>query len=52
MAFLDKFADEDALEEEIDFPGWTIEHVDHLSDQYDADVQLIQQMPNIEFIIP
>ncbi|GAA6207054.1 hypothetical protein NBRC116601_03470 [Cognatishimia sp. WU-CL00825] len=52
MAFLDKFAEQDALEEEVDFPGWTADHVDHLSEQYDADVQTIQNMPNINFIMP
>ncbi len=51
-AFLDKFAMEDALEEEIDVPGWTEEYVDHLSTQYDADVALIGDIPGVTFIAP
>ena len=52
IAFLDKFADDDALEEEVDFPGWTEEAVDLLTDIYDEDVDEIQNMPGITLLTP
>ncbi len=51
-AFLDKFVDEDALEEELDFPGWTDETVEHLTEVYDQDVFEIQNIPGVRFISP
>lgn len=51
-AFLEKFADEDALEEELEVPGWTDELVDMMTDLYDDDVDLIQSMPEINFLEP
>ena len=51
-AFLDKFANEDAIEEELDLPGWTDEMVDELSDLYDEDVYRIGRMPGITLITP
>lgn len=51
-AFLDKFALEDALEEEIDLPGWTEDIMDALSERYEADVDLIAQLPGVRFILP
>lgn len=52
MAFLDKYAIEEKLEEELDAPGWTDELVDELTENYDADVSLIRQMPGVTFISP
>ncbi|WP_281967177.1 hypothetical protein [Roseovarius nanhaiticus] len=51
-AFLDKFAQEDAIEEELDLPGWTDELVDELSDLYDDDVYEIGRLPGITLITP
>ncbi|WP_370227200.1 hypothetical protein [Cognatishimia sp.] len=51
-AFLEKFADEDALEEELEVPGWTDEVVDAMTEIYDDDVYLIQSMPEINFLEP
>lgn len=51
-AFLDKFAEEEAIEEELDLPGWTEELVDRLSDLYDEDVYRIQRIPGVEVITP
>lgn len=51
-AFLDKFAKEDAVEEEIDLPGWTEDLVDELTDLYDEDVHAIQRIPGVQFIAP
>ena len=52
VAFLDKFAEEDALEEELDLPGWTEELVDQLTDIYDEDVYEIGRIPGINLISP
>lgn len=51
-AFLEKFALEEALEEDIDYPGWTEMHVDTLSELYDEDVLTIENMPGVTFLSP
>lgn len=51
-AFLDKFAIEDEIEEELDMPGWTDELVDEMTEQYDEDVVRIQQIPGVRMIMP
>ncbi|WP_095590060.1 hypothetical protein [Actibacterium ureilyticum] len=51
-AFLDKFALSDALEEELDVPGWTVALVDELSDRYDEDCYRIEAMEDVTFIAP
>lgn len=51
-AFLDKFADEEAIEEELDVPGWDAALVDHLSALYDADIEAIAAMDGVTFIAP
>lgn len=51
-AFLDKFADEDAIEEELDVPGWTEELIDQLTELYDEDVFAIERMPGVNLITP
>lgn len=44
-AFLDKYAMEDAVEEELDLPGWNEELIDDLTQAYDEDVQEIERIP-------
>lgn len=51
-AFLDKYALEDAIEEEVDVPGMTAALVDDLSAAYEADVAQIAQMPGVTFVAP
>lgn len=51
-AFLDKYAQPEALEIEAPLPGWTDELVDEITAQYDADVAAIARMPGVEFIAP
>ncbi len=51
-AFLDKYSISDALEEEIDLPGWTEEYVARLSALYERDLTLIRQLPGVTFIEP
>jgi len=49
-AFLDKFALDDALEEDIDLPGWTPEMVDEITARYEDDVYQIERMSGVNFI--
>lgn len=51
-AFLDKFAREEMIEEELDLPGWTEEMVEELSEIYDEDVFEISRIPGVNFIAP
>lgn len=51
-AFLDKYAIEDQVEEELDLPGWTEDLVEELSELYDEDVFEIQRIPGVQFIAP
>lgn len=51
-AFLDKFALEDEIEEELDLPGWTNELIEDLTDIYDEDVLEIRRIPGINVITP
>ncbi len=51
-AFLDKFALDEALEEEIDLPGWTDDYIAQISAHYDADVATIADMDGVTFVSP
>ncbi len=49
-AFLDKFAVEDALEEDVDLPGWTPDLIDEVTARYEDDVYRIERMSGVNFI--
>ncbi len=51
-AFLDKFALPDALEEELEAPGWTEELVEDMTAIYDDDVQQCARIPGVQMILP
>ncbi|WP_299030656.1 hypothetical protein [uncultured Sulfitobacter sp.] len=51
-AFLDKYALEGEVEEELDMPGWTEDLVDEMSDIYDEDVALIARMDGVRVLMP
>ncbi|WP_420860656.1 hypothetical protein [Algirhabdus cladophorae] len=51
-AFLDKFALDDAIEEELDVPGWTDDYVEQLTQNYDDDVYEISRIPGVTFLSP
>ncbi|PID36781.1 MAG: hypothetical protein CR993_03930 [Rhodobacterales bacterium] len=51
-AFLDKYALDEAMEEEVDLPGWTPELVVQLSDIYDGDMQDVAEIPGVRLIEP
>lgn len=52
VAFLDKFAIEDEIEEELDLPGWTDELVDELTDTYEEDCFSLSRIPGVTVIAP
>jgi hypothetical protein len=51
-AFLDKFALEEAIEEEIEVPGWSEEMLAEITASYEADIEVIAEMPNVRLIAP
>lgn len=50
--FLDKFALDEAIEEEVDLPGWTQDLIRQMTELYEEDLFAIQRMPGVEFISP
>ena len=52
VAFLDKFALDEEIEEELDLPGRTPPLVEELIDLYDDDVLAIQRIPGVQMITP
>lgn len=51
-AFLDKFAIEEKLIEELDLPGWSDDLVDEMTEIYDEDLLRIQRIPGVATITP
>lgn len=51
-AFLDKFAEESEIEEELDVPGWTDTLIDELTELYDEDIYAVQRLPGVTVITP
>ena len=51
-AFLDKYAIEDEVEEELDMPGWTNDLVEDMSEAYDEDLAVIAAMPGVRVLLP
>ncbi|QAX30435.1 hypothetical protein [Leisingera sp. NJS204] len=48
--FLSYFHSEEAVEEEIDLPGWSQPLVDEMSESYQADAELIRRMTGVTFL--
>lgn len=51
-AFLDKFAIEDEIEEELDAPGWTEETVEAMTEIYEEDMHAVARIPGVTLIAP
>jgi len=51
-AFLEKFALEDQIEEELDMLGWTEALVEGMTDIYDQDLAIIEQIPGVRVLVP
>ena len=52
MAFLDKYALEEKIEEELDLPGWDGAYVDMLTEIYEDDLEIIAAMPSVRLLTP
>ncbi|WP_299559885.1 hypothetical protein [uncultured Sulfitobacter sp.] len=50
-AFLDKYALEEEVEEELDMPGWTEDLVTEMTDIYDEDVAAIDSIPGVRVLM-
>jgi len=50
VAFLDKYARDEAIEMELDIPGWTTELVDAMTEAYEDDLDTIARMQGVRFI--
>ncbi len=51
-AFMDKYAMDEAVEEELDLPGWDVAYVDMLTELYDEDLYHIAGMEGVTFVAP
>lgn len=52
IAFLDKYALDDMLEDELDLPGWDAAYVDMLTEIYEYDLEIIAALPNVRLLTP
>jgi hypothetical protein len=50
--FLERFALEDQIVEDIEIEGWTDDMAEHITAAYEDDLELIAQMPGVKFIQP
>lgn len=48
--YFDKFANSNAVEDEIDLPDWNQELIEELTEHYERDTELIEKMPGVRFI--
>lgn len=51
-AFLDKFAIEDEIEEELNAPGWTEEMIETMTDIYEQDMERVAHIPGVTLMTP
>ena len=51
-AFLDKFAIEDAIEEEVNAPGWSEADIEAMTEIYEEDMFAVARIPGVTYIAP
>ena len=51
-AFLDRYALETEIEEELDLPGWTPALIDRLTDSYEDDMARVAAIPGVRMLTP
>ena len=51
-AFLDKFALDEEIEEELNVAGWDDQLMDDTTDVYDEDMLEVQRIPSVTLIAP
>ena len=49
-AFLEKFAIDEEVEEEVDVQGWSVELVDEMTELYEEDIATIARIPGVELL--
>lgn len=52
IAFLEKFARIEAIEEELDMPGWTQELVTEMTEVYEEDMVTLARIPGVHLVSP
>jgi hypothetical protein len=50
--FLENYADTDAIEVELDVPGWDVALIDRLTEIYDADLDEIRRIDGVRVLAP
>lgn len=50
--FLEKYAIDDAMIEEVDLPGWSMDLIADLTDIYEQDMHTLRALPNVRLIEP
>ncbi|AHM05524.1 hypothetical protein roselon_03264 [Roseibacterium elongatum DSM 19469] len=51
-AFLERYACEEAIQVELDLPGWSADYIDALSDAYDEDMAEVARIPGVTCLTP
>lgn len=51
-AFLDRYALEAKIEEELDLPGWTPAMIDQITQSYEDDMAEIVTIPGVKLLTP
>ncbi|SIR19963.1 hypothetical protein SAMN05421641_13010 [Paracoccus thiocyanatus] len=51
-AALERYAQPDQIEVELNLPGWTQQRVDRVTAAYEADIAEIAALPGVEFLTP
>ncbi|MGI3168447.1 hypothetical protein ACRARG_04800 [Pseudooceanicola sp. C21-150M6] len=52
MVFLDKYAREEAIEDDVELPDWPAEIFDFISDAYEQDLDVIEAIPGVTLLSP
>ena len=51
-AFLDKYALDDAIEEEVDLPGWSQDLMRQMTETYEEDIFRINRISGVDLVSP
>ncbi len=52
ISFLDKYAKDSAMEDSYDLPGWTQDRIESFTEAYEADLDVIAELPGVTMIQP
>jgi hypothetical protein len=51
-AFLNRYAIDDQIEQVVNIPGWTEDFMADLSAAYDADMEVVAELPGVTLLTP